>query len=243
MWLAVDCGNTRVKWAAVEDGAAGAVRAAAVGQWDALARAARGAQAAWVSHSGGAQARAELSEALGSCSRVHFLRALRSACGVRNAYHPPGALGVDRWLSLLAAREEGRATVVVNAGTAACIDVLQADGVFAGGFILPGASMMIRALREGAGLTAAGDGMQEDDGSPAPAVAPRDTRSAMREGARLAIAGAALEARRRLAPRARLVASGGDAAALMPLLPASARHVPHLPIRGILRMRGASAPS
>jgi type III pantothenate kinase len=40
----------------------------------------------------------------------------------------------------------GTAAVVVNAGTALTIDALTADGVFAGGIIVPGAELMRKAL-------------------------------------------------------------------------------------------------
>ena len=73
-----------------------------------------------------------------------WLKGEPQACGVRNGYESPEQLGPDRWAALIAARalEPGRACLVVNAGTATTVDALSAQGEFLGGLILPGVDLM-----------------------------------------------------------------------------------------------------
>ncbi len=234
MWLAVDCGNTRVKWALIKDGAsfcASAVQSAATGRWRQLQQAARHASEAWVSHVGSATTKRQLRAALQGCKRVVFVKSEVKSAGVINAYRPSSALGVDRWLGLVAAREGRRDVIIVSAGTAATIDALRRDGVFVGGAVLPGAHMAKDALAKHAGLTVS---------SPIRAVStpPLCTRDAVHAGTLMSVAGAAMLLRRRLLPGAKFLVTGGDAESLLPLLPKTAVHTPHLPIRGLIRLRG-----
>ncbi len=61
------------------------------------------------------------------------------AFGVTNAYRQPERLGVDRWLSLLAAAQMVSGNVIIiDAGSAITLDLLRADGQHLGGAILPG---------------------------------------------------------------------------------------------------------
>ena len=80
-------------------------------------------------------------------------------CGVVNGYQHPGRLGSDRWVSMIGARWQvlqrprPGPVLVVMAGTAVTVDALDANGQFLGGFILPGHGIMLRALESGtAGL-------------------------------------------------------------------------------------------
>jgi len=67
-------------------------------------------------------------------------------------YHS-AQLGVDRWLGLLACRARGLyPAVVVDAGTATTIDLLDSEGVHQGGYILPGLDMMRSALLAGTAI-------------------------------------------------------------------------------------------
>ena len=63
----------------------------------------------------------------------------------------PERVGIDRLLAALAAdrlRQRDRAAIIVDVGTAITVDLLEADGGFAGGAILPGVAMSARALEE-----------------------------------------------------------------------------------------------
>ncbi len=81
------------------------------------------------------------------------------AGGVRNGYDHPGRLGTDRFVAMIGARHHvlsrgrPRPCLVVMIGTAVTVDALDADGHFLGGLILPGHGIMLRALESGtAGL-------------------------------------------------------------------------------------------
>ena len=69
------------------------------------------------------------------------------ACGVRNAYIEPERLGIDRWLGVIAAHHIMKGdVVVVDAGTAIKVDMVNKDGIHLGGYIAPGLAMMEEAL-------------------------------------------------------------------------------------------------
>ena len=234
MWLAVDCGNTRVKWALIKDGvsfSASAAGSSAVGRWSQLQQAAKQSSETWISHVGGETTKRQLRAALRGCSRVMFVKSEERKCGVINNYRPPSALGVDRWLGLVAAREFHRDVIIVSAGTAATIDVLRRDGVFVGGAVLPGVQMSKDALTKHAGLKASSS-------IPKASTSPLSTNDAIHTGAFLSITGTATLMRRQLLPGAKFVVTGGDAEHLLPLLPRTAEHIPHLPIHGLIRLRG-----
>lgn len=65
-----------------------------------------------------------------------------------NAYSIPSTLGVDRWCAMIAARQvvPHQACMVIDAGTAMTVDVIDAQGFHRGGFIVPGISLMQRSL-------------------------------------------------------------------------------------------------
>ena len=70
-----------------------------------------------------------------------------SFAGLHNGYVEPGALGVDRWLALVAAWvRSGKACCVVDCGTTITIDVVTAEGRHLGGYIVPGLHVMRDSL-------------------------------------------------------------------------------------------------
>ncbi len=152
--LAVDAGNTRVKWG-VHDGRAWRALGAAP-----TAEAARVSEAldrvpavrrAIVSNVAGPGVLAEL-ERLAKTSAIALtvIRSEREQLGVVNGYRDPHQLGSDRWASLIAAhRAHAGHMLVVNVGTALTVDALSADGRFLGGLILPGPGLMRRSLERG----------------------------------------------------------------------------------------------
>ena len=63
----------------------------------------------------------------------------------------PDKVGIDRLFGALAARAmvpPGTPAITVDVGTAATVNLIDADGVFQGGAILPGPRLMARALNE-----------------------------------------------------------------------------------------------
>lgn len=232
MWLAVDCGNSRIKWAAVQNGRAAKVRTAAVAPKRAsllqLRKAAAEASEAWVSHVGAALSRDELRGVLRECKQVRFVRSVAAGGGVVNRYRPPSSLGVDRWLALVAARKLRRDVAVVGAGTAATIDFLRGDGEFLGGAVLPGIHLSRETTARRTGLPISENARM--------ILPPQNTKAALAAGAVSAVAGAALFLRRRILPGARFVVGGGDAKLLLPWLPKTAAYIPHPPICGLVRL-------
>ena len=81
------------------------------------------------------------------------------AAGIRNGYDHPTRLGADRWIAVIGARAQARLrgfdgpVLTVMVGTAVTVDALSSDNQFLGGLILPGHGIMLRALEGGtAGL-------------------------------------------------------------------------------------------
>lgn len=68
--------------------------------------------------------------------------------GVRNAYEAEyQKLGVDRWLALVAAyHHTGSAVLVLDAGTALTVDLVDGAGMHLGGYIVPGFQLMKASL-------------------------------------------------------------------------------------------------
>ncbi len=67
--------------------------------------------------------------------------------GVTNAYLDSSELGVDRWLAIVAAWAEFRRDVIiVDSGPALTIDIVDQEGSHLGGYIIPGGTLMERAL-------------------------------------------------------------------------------------------------
>ena len=76
-----------------------------------------------------------------NCScKVEFAVVKSNFLGLSIAYHDKAKLGVDRWLSMLGAYVElpGESFVVVDAGTALTVDIVDQEGQHLGGYILPG---------------------------------------------------------------------------------------------------------
>ncbi|WP_418318605.1 type III pantothenate kinase [Piscinibacter sakaiensis] len=76
----------------------------------------------------------------------------RQAGGITNGYDHPNRLGPDRFVALIGARHrvisrgQPRPALVVMVGTAVTVDALDTEGNFLGGMILPGFGVMQRAL-------------------------------------------------------------------------------------------------
>ena len=81
-------------------------------------------------------------------NKFDWQKSAAKACGVINAYTEPEQLGVDRWMALIAARARypNQSCIVVDAGTAITVDLIDASGQHRGGVILPGAKSMVDTL-------------------------------------------------------------------------------------------------
>ena len=234
MLLAIDAGNTRVKWG-VHDGrdyvATGAVETANVASLDKALPEARAAKAVASNVAGGA-----VREALERTCRsrgvaIEFIVSRPEQLGVRSGYREPGQLGTDRWAALIAAHRVGPGhKLVVNAGTALTIDALTADGRFLGGMIVPGPALMRRSLDRGTAGLRLTEGVFADF--------PASTPDAITTGAIQACAGAIERMRDTMAGAdctpSQIVLSGGAAAELAAHLPIAATIRENLVLDGLL---------
>jgi len=194
MKLLMDVGNTRIKWALHDDGndverGVAPHRGVPVGTWIGGLPGLDQVTSIFVANVAGDALDAALRDWTARMPGVeaHFLRATASAGGVRNAYAVPELLGVDRWLGMIGARSSCReAFLLVGAGTAFTVDLVNEDGRHCGGLIAPGRSMMIDALREKTGniASAAAAAAASSDG-----MFGLNTAGAVSRGASHALAG------------------------------------------------------
>ena len=232
--LLVDAGNTRIKWARIAGHEWTARGICGYDALDGLAEAASEASSGhcWIASVAGEFRDDAVARCLASAGMsLHWLESRQSQCGVFSHYNPPSRLGVDRWMALLAARSRGPdACVVVSAGTALTVDALSADGHFLGGFIVPGRTLMERALSEGTARVGQNEGRS--------VLFPCNTADAVRSGTLAAMAGAVGAMHGRLTELAaappRCLLTGGDADALAAALPFAAESVADLVLEGIL---------
>lgn len=166
-----------------------------------------------------------------------FARSSAQVAGLRSSYSEPGRLGVDRWLAMLAARERRRERLcVVDAGSALTIDLVAADGRHEGGYILPGATLMERALLQDTQRVRFSEAVSAS-------LAPgSSTASCVHNGIALAEAGAVkLALERAGAPRPELFLTGGGAAALRhTLAPLPLQWCPDLVFEGLALLHACS---
>jgi type III pantothenate kinase len=73
--------------------------------------------------------------------------------GVINERYDSSSLGVDRWLAAVAAYMRCcRAVLVIDVGSALNVELVSSEGHYLGGYILPGANLMKKALLSDTGL-------------------------------------------------------------------------------------------
>jgi len=209
-FLAIDIGNTRLKWAlyasAQQPGvtplAHGAVFLETIdelaeGDWRHL----RPPAAMLGCNVAGDAVRRRVEEQLDIWDIApRWVVPNRHEAGVTNGYDHPARLGADRWVALIGARERLRArgagvcpVLVVMIGTAVTVDALDPDGHFLGGLILPGHGIMLRALEGGTA------GLRVPTGEVR--TFPTNTSDALTSGGTYAITGAIERMHRYLARR------------------------------------------
>jgi type III pantothenate kinase len=246
MILAIDAGNSRVKWGWYEIGPGGP------GRWSSIANVSLIEFAASSDHINPFSATHEnpsrilISNVAGEGAHQlvvnwtsifdaepEWVHGERERCGVRSRYDQPELLGPDRWAGLIAARalEPRRACLVVNAGTCTTVDALTAEGEFTGGLILPGIDLMRFVLHEHTGRLPLQEGRFT--------AAPRNTIDAIESGCRHAQAGAVERMYRSMPPGSACLVSGGGGPALIERLDLRCQFVENLVLEGLARI-GAS---
>ncbi len=207
-FLAIDIGNTRLKWAqyaSPQPGAAVLAHGAAFletidgladGDWKGLVspHEVLGCNVA------GDAVRRRVEEQLELWDvSPRWVVSSAKAGGVTNGYDNPGRLGADRFVAQVGARwhvlnsGNARPSLVVMIGTAVTVDALDAEGRFLGGLILPGHGIMLRALEAGTAGLRVPTGEVVDF--------PTNTSDGLTSGGTFAITGAIERLHRHLASR------------------------------------------
>ena len=196
-FLAIDVGNTRLKWALYEAPRPGAALLAQGAEFlDHVDRLAEGGWAqlpaptrmlGCVVAGDAIKRRVEEQMELWDVSAQWVVSSAQEA-GLTNGYDHPARLGCDRWVAMIGARHHmlrrgpARPIILVMVGTAVTVEAIDQHGRFLGGLILPGHGIMLRALESGtAGLhVPTGDVVEF----------PTNTSDALTSGGTFAIAGA-----------------------------------------------------
>jgi type III pantothenate kinase len=241
MLLLIDIGNTRIKWARLEQGTLQPQSAAAHGDWtaatfvEALLRPGR-AERVLISNVSGSRLANVARTAVMQTWQIEpeFITATAAAGGVRNAYVQPEKLGTDRWLAMIGAHAlEGGALCVVSAGTALTIDGIDANGRHLGGVIVPGPELMVSSLLRNTSDIAP----RAQEGAASDALFAHNTLGAIRQGAQHAL-GALVERavgvmRRSLQETPKLLITGGASDRVEKSIGLPYRLVPDLVLHGL----------
>lgn len=240
--LAIDAGNTRIKWGWAEGEQWVRQSWVPSAEPDRLGAALAGLSAPdhiVVSNVAGRAVQEGIAAVLAPFRiEPHWVRSAAHQCGVRSGYGDPAQLGSDRWAALIGAWHLFNGPcVIANAGTAMTVDALSADGVFLGGFIVPGVDLMRAALaRHTAQLE-----LQEGQFT----YFPDRTADAIMSGAINALAGSIERMQRFMAETGQtaslIVLTGGAAALLAPRLNARLEVVDNLVLEGLLRIARSEA--
>lgn len=162
----------------------------------------------------------------------------------------PPWLGVDRALAGWQAwRQRGDAVLVADAGTVLSLTRVDTHGRFAGGRLLAGLQLQLRAMADGTAALPEPASPGDLDALLAQGSWPAVTRAAMAVGVAQGLAAAlavALRQARAELPDCRLALTGGDAPSLFPLVQAlltgeeeAVALEPDLALRGLVALRPA----
>jgi type III pantothenate kinase len=236
--LAIDAGNSRIKWGIHADGAWIEQGAIPTGEAEPLAEAfGRAAfDRAVIANVAGEAVAQRLAAVVGADADVRWVSGRTEQCGVRSSYADPAQLGPDRWAALIGSRHlYAGPCVVVNAGTTMTVDALSAESIFLGGCIVAGFELMRSALDANTARLKKRDGVFS--------FFPDNTGDAIASGALNALAGTIDRMCRYLVDTGEdepvIVLSGGNAPLLAPHLNGRVQLVDNLVLEGLVRI-GAS---
>jgi type III pantothenate kinase len=149
----------------------------------------------------------------------------------------PDKVGIDRLLNAVAAKIGATrfdSIIIIDAGSAVTVDLLDNSGAFRGGAIFPGFRLMGQALHEHTALLPAVEARE-----PNPALPGKNTKDAIKAGVYWAVAGGVKALVRQLTARTRshrppeIYITGGDAGLLLPVLEPTVQYIPQLTLEGI----------
>lgn len=219
-YLLLDGGNSRLKWAWVENGIIVRTNQAPYRDLHALG-------AEWQRHSRpntgiigsavcGSIKQAQVAAQIPN-AHIEWQSSSKRALGIYNHYRNPAEHGADRWFNAIGSRRfTPHACVVVSCGTAVTIDALTADNHYLGGTIMPGFHLMKESLAQ---KTA---NLNRPDGLIYPF--PTTTNNAIASGMMDAVCGSIIIMHQRLqhknqGARTDIILTGGGAAKIAAHLP------------------------
>jgi type III pantothenate kinase len=248
-FLAIDVGNTRLKWALYQKPHPDAVLLAQGAEF--LENIDRLAEGAWASLAhpqhmlgcvvAGDALKRRVQEQMEIWDVApQWVVPSAAEAGLVNGYDHPTRLGADRWVAMIGAWHRAQAQgpaqplVVVMVGTAVTVDAVDASGKFLGGLILPGHGIMLRALESGtAGLHVPTGDVREF---------PTNTSDALTSGGTYAIAGAVermvQHVRAHCGTEPRCIMTGGAGWKMAPSMSVRFELVDNLIFDGLLAMAG-----
>ena len=241
--LLVDVGNTRVKWARLQNGRMDAQRAAVVTHWATEDYARRiigrkSPQRIVISSVAGDGVDRKLIAAArqANAPAPEFVRSERHAAGVSTEYLEPWRLGVDRFVAAIGAHHlgAGEPTVVASIGTAVTVDLVDGTGLHRGGSIIPGPALMVLSLlKQTHGIRRRASGGSVGGRN----LFATTTRGAISQGALHAVAAtidrAVQEGLTLLGRRPIVLVTGGGAKVIKPLVSSCCVVVPDLVLHGL----------
>jgi type III pantothenate kinase len=231
--LLLDVGNSRCKWALLQNGMWAHQGVVGNTEWIALQQAfavlPSPSRILASNVAGEAMAQRLRAVCTGWKSPLEFVTASVGQCGVRNGYQQPERLGSDRWAALIAAWSHVQgASLVVNCGTATTVDALSSEGEFLGGLILPGVSLMQHSLATNAAQLIAEQGLLQDF--------PRNTADAIYSGMLRATLGAIhyqFDLLQKRCGEVRCLLGGGAACVVQQYLDLPLERVDNLVLKGL----------
>jgi type III pantothenate kinase len=163
----------------------------------------------------------------------------RLAIGVATSVDSPDRVGLDRLLNAKACaclKRNGQPVIIVDSGTATTVDLVLGNGTFAGGTILPGLELSAKSLHSYTALLP--QLTPADLRGPAPPVLGKNTEAAMRSGLYWGQVGAIREIVQRLSDQLAphqplLLFTGGGGTLLAPHF-TGARSEPFLALQGLI---------
>ncbi len=247
MRLLIDIGNTRLKWGCEING-----RIEQTGVLDST-RLSRSVldkglssiakpKSAWVSSVGSPSSHKVLLEWLLQRYQLNaqVVKVRQAVTGFSNAYADLDALGVDRWVAAIGAREcaQVKDIIIIDVGTAITIDYLTADNVFQGGVIYPGYRLMHDSLVGGtSGIKS--EFFETDQ------IIGKTTSDCVNSGIAFGVAGAVerivLEMQGSIGAEAQILLTGGGAQALANKATLDARYEPNLVLHGLIAIAALHA--
>jgi type III pantothenate kinase len=158
MQLLVDIGNTHIKWAQLINGELAYYNLSTYKDrnidlvfdecWGEICA----PSAVYVANVGCENLNIELSKWISSnwLCPLHIIQSTTETAGVTNGYDIPAQLGVDRWLAVIAAHHMFKSNksniCIFDCGTAITMDLININGLYLGGLIFPGLSLLRSSL-------------------------------------------------------------------------------------------------